>query len=48
MLIEFCLGPIWVWMGVGEQPTGITIFGGFIVVLSLAIYLSYLKAQKDR
>lgn len=48
LLLEVILGPIWVWMGVGEQPTGITIFGGFIVVLSLAIYLSYLKAQKDR
>ena len=48
LLLEVILGPIWVWMGVGEQPTGITIFGGFIVVLSLAIYLSYLKTQKDR
>ena len=48
LLLEVILGPIWVWMGVGEQPTGITIFGGVIVVLSLAIYLSYLKTQKDR
>ncbi|MFL2798790.1 MAG: DMT family transporter [Paracoccaceae bacterium] len=48
LLLEVILGPIWVWMGVGEQPTSITIFGGFIVVLSLAIYLSYLKTQKDR
>ena len=46
LLLEVILGPIWVWLGVGEQPTVITILGGVIVVLSLTVYLSLLKAQQ--
>ena len=46
LLLEVILGPIWVWIGVGEQPTIITILGGVIVVLSLTVYLSLLKAQQ--
>ncbi len=41
MLMETVLGPLWVWLGVGEQPTPTMILGGAIVVTSLAVYLRY-------
>lgn len=39
MLLETVLGPLWVWLGVGERPTPMMLAGGVIVVGSLAIYL---------
>jgi len=39
MLLETVLGPLWVWLGVGERPTAGMLLGGAIVVGSLAIYL---------
>jgi drug/metabolite transporter (DMT)-like permease len=39
MLLETVLGPLWVWMAIGEAPTGQMILGGGIVVMSLALYL---------
>ena len=39
MLLETVLGPIWVWVGIGEAPTPGMIAGGAIVVISLATYI---------
>lgn len=39
MLLETVLGPLWVWLGVGERPTPGMLAGGGIVVVSLTIYL---------
>ncbi|SFN79982.1 EamA-like transporter family protein [Roseovarius lutimaris] len=39
LLLETVLGPIWVWLGVGEAPTPLMLMGGAMVVVSLAIYL---------
>lgn len=39
MLLETVLGPLWVWLAVGETPTGPMLIGGAIVVVSLALYL---------
>ncbi|MEL7011842.1 MAG: DMT family transporter [Pseudomonadota bacterium] len=39
MLMETVLGPFWVWLAVGEGPTGRMIVGGAIVLVALAIYL---------
>ena len=36
-LIEFTLGPIWVWLIFQEQPTNIALVGGFIVLSSVAV-----------
>ena len=41
MLLETILGPIWVWLGVGEAPTTQMVFGGAIVVITLALYVGY-------
>ena len=37
MLLEFSLGPIWVWLGVGETPTLDTLIGGALVLFSVCI-----------
>jgi drug/metabolite transporter (DMT)-like permease len=34
-LLETVLGPIWVWLGVGERPTDIALIGGLIVIGAL-------------
>ncbi|MEM6589097.1 MAG: DMT family transporter [Pseudomonadota bacterium] len=43
MLMETVLGPVWVWLAVGEVPTSRMILGGSIVLVSLAIYLSLIR-----
>lgn len=40
MLLEFTLGPIWVWIFINEVPTQLTILGGLIVV-SAVIYNTF-------
>jgi drug/metabolite transporter (DMT)-like permease len=36
-LLEVVLGPIWVWIAVGEEPTAATLVGGAIVVVAVVI-----------
>ncbi len=45
LLLEMVLGPAWVWYGIGERPTPQMVFGGTVVVLSLATYLLYMRRQ---
>ncbi|MBY5987932.1 DMT family transporter [Roseovarius atlanticus] len=45
MLLETVLGPLWVWIGVGERPTAAMLVGGAIVVGSLTVYLSILRRR---
>lgn len=40
LLLETVLGPLWVWLAIGEAPTALMLAGGTIVVGSLAIYLA--------
>lgn len=35
-LLEVVLGPLWVWLGAGEEPGGATLVGGAIVLAALA------------
>jgi drug/metabolite transporter (DMT)-like permease len=35
-LLETLLAPLWVWLGVGERPSPLALFGGAIVIASLA------------
>jgi drug/metabolite transporter (DMT)-like permease len=39
MLLETVLGPVWVWLAIGEAPSSVMILGGAIVILSLAVFL---------
>lgn len=37
-LLEVLLGPLWVWIGVGETPSRYTIVGGAIIMLCLVLH----------
>lgn len=39
LLLETVLGPLWVWLAVGEAPTPMMLGGGVIVIGSLSAYL---------
>ena len=47
MLLEFALGPLWVWIFLNETITLETFLGGIIVMLCVAAY-SYLETMKNR
>ena len=36
-LLEVVLGPLWVWLGVGEAPTSSTLQGGALVLAALVL-----------
>jgi drug/metabolite transporter (DMT)-like permease len=37
MLIEFALGPVWVWLFIGEIPHRWTLIGGSVIIASVAV-----------
>ena len=37
MLIEFALGPLWVWLFVNEVPSAWTLIGGSVIITSVAV-----------
>lgn len=39
-LLEFALGPVWVWLFVGETPTWGTLVGGAMIMASVAVLVS--------
>jgi drug/metabolite transporter (DMT)-like permease len=36
-LLEVVLGPLWVWLSIGEEPTTATLAGGAVVVAAVVI-----------
>lgn len=36
-LLETILGPVWVWLGIGERPTDSALLGGIVVLSSLVV-----------
>ena len=36
-LLEIVLGPLWVWIALGEQPSATTLVGGGIVLAAVVI-----------
>jgi drug/metabolite transporter (DMT)-like permease len=47
MLLEFSLGPFWVWIFLNETISKETLYGGIIVMISVAVYsLLEIKIQK--
>lgn len=36
-LLETTLAPLWVWLGIGEQPSDLALLGGMIVITSLVV-----------
>jgi len=48
-LLEILLGPIWVWLGVGEIPSSSTLVGGSIVLLGLILHeLAPIPQYRDK
>lgn len=47
MLLEFSLGPFWVWIFVNETITQEAFYGGIIVMLSVAVY-SFFEIKKTK
>jgi len=45
-LLETILGPIWVWLVIKEEPSLETIFGGSVIIITIAIH-SYLKLKNS-
>ena len=45
-LLETIIGPIWVWLIIKEQPSIETLYGGAIIVVTIAIH-SFLKLRKS-
>lgn len=37
MLLETVLGPLWVWLGIGEEPPATTFVGGSLVILAVVL-----------
>ena len=44
-LLETILGPIWVWLVIKEQPSLETIYGGMIIIITIAAH-SIAKLKK--
>jgi len=46
-LTESILGPVWVWIGVGEQPSGLTLAGsGIVLVCVLSYCISGIREER--
>ena len=39
MLLEMVIGPFWVWLGIGEQPTNTMILGALMVLIILIFHI---------
>jgi len=40
MLLEILLGPLWVWLAMGEEPPRQTVWGGAVILLTLSVYFA--------
>ncbi|MCW9044841.1 MAG: DMT family transporter [Alphaproteobacteria bacterium] len=38
LIVEMALGPLWVWLGIGEIPSTQTLIGGTIILITLTIH----------
>ena len=41
MLLEMVIGPFWVWLGVGEQPSFVMVGGGFLVLIAIIFHITF-------
>jgi drug/metabolite transporter (DMT)-like permease len=46
MLLETVLGPLWVWLGVGEEPPPATFLGGAIVLGAVALHAAWRLSRR--
>lgn len=48
MLLEFALGPVWVWLFVDEIPTWGTLVGGILIIAAVAVLATVELRHADR
>ena len=48
MLLETVLGPLWVWMGIGETPTRATFIGGAVVLGAVGLHAAWRLLRRRR
>jgi drug/metabolite transporter (DMT)-like permease len=48
MLLEFALGPLWVWMFIGETPSLWTVMGGCLIIVAVALRAIFELIYKPR
>ena len=46
-LLEVVLGPLWVWIAIGEAPTGATLIGGAVIVAAVVIQVTGDRAGEE-
>ena len=44
-LLETIIGPIWVWLVIKEQPSIETLYGGILIIITIAVH-SFYKLKK--
>lgn len=47
LLIETVLGPLWVWLALGEEPPSLTLIGGAVILGAIAIH-SWLQLRETQ
>lgn len=47
MILETVLGPVWVWLIVGERPGGQMILGGTLVITALVFYIRFVIRDEE-
>jgi drug/metabolite transporter (DMT)-like permease len=47
MLLEFALGPLWVWIFVAEVPSQGTLVGGILVIASVTVH-AFIELRRSR
>lgn len=47
LLIETVLGPLWVWLALGEEPPSLTLIGGAVILGAIAIH-SWLQLRESQ
>lgn len=47
LLIETVLGPLWVWLALGEEPPSLTLIGGAVILGAIAVH-SWLQLRETR
>ena len=38
MLLEMLLGPLWVWLAIGEEPASATILAGLVIAITIVVH----------
>ena len=46
MILESIVGPLWVWLVLGEIPSLLTLIGGLVIIMGLALHTVYSRSER--